>query len=71
MPSSYLIIADTSYGDSICMDLSTNDGNEAEIIKWNHESGNISSRWKRLIDWLMEEMEIGSMLVDYNGNDKD
>lgn len=70
MPSSYLIIADTSYGDSICMDLSTNDGNEAEILKWSHESGEVSSQWKRLIDWLMEEMEIGSMLVDYDGNDK-
>ncbi|MBP2661402.1 MAG: hypothetical protein H6Q69_4434 [Firmicutes bacterium] len=71
MPQDYLIIADTSYGDTICMDLSTNDGNEAEIVKWSHEDGDISNRWRRLIDWLMEELEIGAMLVSYDGSDKD
>lgn len=71
MPHDYLIIADTSYGDTICMDLSTNDGDEAEIIKWSHEKGELSNRWGRLIDWLMEELEIGSMLVNYDGTDKD
>jgi len=56
---------------NICMDLSTNDGDEAEIIKWSHEKGELSNRWGRLIDWLMEELEIGSMLVNYDGTDKD
>lgn len=71
MPTDYLIIADTSYGDTICMDLSTNNGDEVDIVKWNHEDGDISNRWKRLIDWLMEELEIGAMLVNYDGTDKD
>lgn len=71
MPAEYLIIADTSYGDTICIDLSTNDGNEAKIIKLNHEDGEVSNRWESLIEWLMEELEIGAMLVNYDGSDKD
>lgn len=71
MPEEFLIIADTSYGDTICIDLATNDGNDARIVKWSHEEGEISSSWKRLIDWLMEELEIGAMLVNYDGTDKE
>jgi cell wall assembly regulator SMI1 len=71
MPKSFLIIADTSYGDTICMDLETNNGDEATIVKWNHEEGEVTSSWKRLIDWLMEELEIWAMLVNYDGSDKE
>jgi cell wall assembly regulator SMI1 len=71
MPESFLIIADTSYGDTICMDLETNNGDEARIVKWNHEEGEVTSSWKRLIDWLMEELELGAMLVNYDGTDKE
>ena len=71
MPESFLIIADTSYGDTICIDLKTNDGDEARIIKWSHEGGEITNSWKQLIDWLMEELEIGEMLVNYDGTDKE
>jgi cell wall assembly regulator SMI1 len=71
MPEKFLIIADTSYGDTICMDLATNDGNEARIVKWSHEEGEISSSWERLIDWFMEELDIGAMLVNYDGTDKE
>lgn len=71
MPESFLIIADTSYGDTICMDLKTNDGDEARIVKWSHEEGEITDSWERLIDWLMEELEIGEMLVNYDGTDKE
>lgn len=69
MPADYLIIADTNYGDTICMDLSTSDDYEARIVKWDHETGEVADMWRRLIDWLMEELEIGAMLVDYDGND--
>ena len=71
MPEKFLIIADTSYGDVICMDLETNNGDESRIVKWNHEEGEITDSWERLIDWLMEELEIGEMLVNYDGTDKE
>ena len=71
MLDSYLIIADTSYGDCICMDLSTSDGVEASIINWNHELGEVDLSWNRLIDWLMCEMETGKMYIDYDGNEMD
>lgn len=71
MPQEYIIIADTNYGDTICLNLSKNDGSEAEIVKWSHEEAEVSNRWDRLIDWLMDELEIGSMLVNYDGSEKD
>lgn len=71
MPESFLIIADTSYGDTICMDLKTNDSDEARIVKWNHEEGEITNSWETLIDWLMEELEMGAMLVNYDGTNKE
>lgn len=71
MPKDYLIIAETNYGDTICMDLSTNNGNEAEIIKWDHENGEVSDRWNSFIDWLMEELDIGAMAVNYDRIDKE
>ncbi len=71
MPEEFLIIADTSYGDTICMDLETSNDIDARIVKWSHEEGEIVNSWERLIDWLMEELEIGAMLVDYDGTDKE
>jgi hypothetical protein len=65
----YLIIADTSYGDCICMDLSTSDRVEASIIHWNHELGEVDRSWNRLIDWLMWELEVGKLGIDYDGNE--
>lgn len=71
MPENFLIIADTSYGDIICMDLTTSYGIDARIVKWSHEEGEVINSWKRLIDWMMEELEIGAMIVNYDGTDKE
>ncbi len=71
MKNQYLIIADYSYGDLICLDMSRCDGIEAVVVKWNHEIGYVDEEWETLIDWLMEEMEVGGMIVDYEGNDID
>lgn len=71
MPLEYLIIADTNYGDPICIDLSTSDGNDAEIVQWSHEVGEVSRRWSSLIGWLMAELEEGSMIVNYDGSLKE
>jgi cell wall assembly regulator SMI1 len=71
MPKSYLIIADLNYGDAVCIDLDKSNGNDAEIIQWDHETGNVSRKWKGFVDWLMNEMEEGTELVDYDGEDKE
>ncbi|MBX4262261.1 SMI1/KNR4 family protein [Clostridium estertheticum] len=71
MPQTLLVIANTSYGDLICMDLRTNDGGDAMIVNWSHETGEITESWERLIDWLMSELEIGASLTNYDGSDKD
>jgi len=69
MPEDYLIIADKNDGDTICIDLNTSDSQDASIVQWSHETGLVSMRWGNLIDWLMDELEIGAMLVDYDGNE--
>ncbi len=69
MPESFLIIADTNYGDVICIDIASTDKTDTRIVKWDHESGEVSAEWNSLIDFLMSEMEIGAYLVDYDGND--
>ncbi len=71
MRSDYLIIADKNFGDTICIDISTSNGDDAEIIQWDHEIGEVSSKWEGLVDWLMEELEMGALHVNYNGSDKE
>lgn len=71
LPKEYLIIADTCDGDIVCLDLINNDGNEAKIIKWNQEEEEIVESWNTLSEWLMEEMEIGKLLINYDGSDKE
>ncbi|MFG6496133.1 SMI1/KNR4 family protein [Fictibacillus sp. UD] len=71
MPNSYLIIADMNYGDTINFDLQTSNGYDAKVIQWDKEMGDVSRSWDGLASWLMDALDEGSMLVDYEGNDKD
>jgi cell wall assembly regulator SMI1 len=71
MPDNLLIIADLNYGDSICFDLITNNGQDAEIVQWDNESKSVSRKWSGFKEWIMDVLEEGSMLVDYEGNEKD
>ena len=71
LPSEYIIIADTCDGDVICIDLNNSNINEARIVKWSHEEGKVVESWDKLIDWLMDEMEIGAMITNYDGTDKE
>jgi hypothetical protein len=71
MPKDYLIIANLNYGDLICIDLTTNDGIDADIVQWSHEEGVVSRRWSGIAEWLMDVLQEGALLVDYDGNEKD
>ena len=71
LPNEYVIIADTCEGDVICIDLNNSDIDEAKIAKWSHEEGEVVESWDKLIDWLMEEMDIGAMITNYDGTDKE
>ncbi|MDG5471422.1 SMI1/KNR4 family protein [Jeotgalibacillus sp. ET6] len=71
MPDHLVIIADLNYGDSICFDLKTNNGQDAEVVQWDHESKSISRTWSGFKEWIMADLEQGSMLVDYEGNEKE
>ncbi|MDT3429256.1 hypothetical protein J2Z22_004857 [Paenibacillus forsythiae] len=71
MPDRYLIIADLNYGDNICMDLDASDGYDAKVIQWNRETITVSRSWDGFVEWLMDELDEGAMLVDYEGNEKD
>ena len=41
------------------------------IVIWNHETGEFEDEWRNFGKWLEAEMEIGSMMVNYDGSDKD
>lgn len=71
MPSKYLIIADMSFGDNICINLESSNGYDAEIVQWDHENNCISREWDGLINWILEELEEISMIFDYDGNELD
>ena len=71
MPSCYFTIADTNYGDIICINLNNSDGQDSEIVRWSHESSKVSRRWDGLLEWLMDESSQGAMIFDYEGNLKD
>ncbi|MCP3742655.1 SMI1/KNR4 family protein [Rossellomorea sp. BNER] len=71
MPDKYLIIADLNYGDTICMDLEGGNEYDARIVQWDRESQTVSRSWDSFVEWLMDALDEGSMLVDYDGNEKD
>ena len=71
MTENLLIIADLNYGDSICFDLATNNGQDAEVVQWDNESKSVSRTWSGFKEWIMDVLEEGSMLVDYEGNEKE
>lgn len=71
MPSYYFTIADTNYGDIICINLNSSNGQDCEIVQWSHESGKVSKRWNSLLEWLKDELYQGVMMFDYDGNLKD
>lgn len=70
MPDQYLIIADSNYGDTICIDLMTNNIYDAPIIQWDKDMKDISRSWCGLVEWRMDKLEEGSLLVDYDGEEK-
>ncbi|MEK4936672.1 SMI1/KNR4 family protein [Bacillus pseudomycoides] len=71
MSDTYLIIADLNYGDTICIDLESSNGYDAPVIQWDRETHSVSRSWSGLVEWLMDTLDEGSMLVDYDGNEKD
>ncbi|HHP1115022.1 SMI1/KNR4 family protein [Bacillus cereus group sp. MYBK163-2] len=71
MPDTYLIIADLNYDDSICIDLESSNGYDATVIQWDRETHSVSRSWNGLVEWLMDTLDEGSLLVDYDGNEKD
>jgi cell wall assembly regulator SMI1 len=71
MPDTYLIIADLNYGDTICIDLESSDEYDAKVIQWDRETHSVSRTWSGFVEWLMDTLDEGSMLVDYDGNEKD
>jgi cell wall assembly regulator SMI1 len=71
MPNNLCIIADLNYGDVIAFDLSTNNGKDANVIQWDSETKSISRTWPGFSEWLKDVLEEGSMLVDYDGNEKE
>jgi len=66
----YLIIANTNYGNLFCIDLKESDDINAWIVTIEHETGEIS-KGLSLLEWLMYQMEIGEMLFEYNGDEKE
>ncbi|WP_257151624.1 SMI1/KNR4 family protein [Bacillus pseudomycoides] len=70
-PYPYLIIADLNYGDTICIDLESSNGYDATVIQWDRETNSVSRSWSGLVEWLMDTLDEGSLLVDYDGNEKD
>ena len=71
LPHEYLPIAILNYGDIVCIDLQKSNDYEAPVVQWDIESKEISRKWNRIVDWLMDALEEGAMLVDYEGNDKE
>ncbi|MFJ5772513.1 SMI1/KNR4 family protein [Psychrobacillus sp. NPDC093180] len=71
MTDNLFIIADLNYGDSICFDLNTNNVQDTEVVQWATENKSVSRTWSGFIEWLMDVLEEGSMLVDYEGNEKE
>jgi cell wall assembly regulator SMI1 len=71
MPIELLTIAHLNYGDSICIDLSKDSGFDAPVVQWDHETQCVSRTWGGFLEWLMDVLEEGSLLVDYQGNEKD
>ena len=71
MPNNLLIIADLNYGDSICFDLNMNNGQDAVVVQWDTQDRIISRTWEGFKTWLLDVLEEGSLLIDYNSSDKD
>ena len=65
-----LFIATMNYGDKICIDMSSSD-EIAKIMQWDIQTGEITKKWNSLRDWLSYCLEIGKMLVDYDGDEKE
>jgi cell wall assembly regulator SMI1 len=70
MQSNLLIIADTNYGDLICIELSQTAPNESGVIQWSHEEGGISQRWIDFTSWITVVLDEGQMMVNYDGTEK-
>ena len=69
IPDNLMFIATMSYGDKVCID--TAESSEfAKIVLWDFENMEISQSWMTLRDWLADELEVGRMLVDYDGTKK-
>ncbi|GKV56650.1 hypothetical protein NCCP2222_25970 [Sporosarcina sp. NCCP-2222] len=69
MTKNLFIIADLNYGDLICFNLNTSNGQDAVVVQWDTESKSVSRTWKGFKDWIMDVLKEGSMLVDYEGNE--
>ncbi len=71
LPSYLFAIAEENTGDIIGFDLRRTNLRDGVIVIWNHETGEFEDEWRNFGKWLEAEMEIGSMMVNYDGSDKD
>lgn len=53
IPSNYLIIAKTNYGDYICIDLNS----PYKVIQWAHENDELYCDWNNLEEWLTDNID--------------
>ena len=69
IPDNLMFIATMNYGDKVCIDVAES-SEFARIVLWDFENMEISQSWPTLRDWLVDELEEGGRLVDYNGTKK-
>jgi hypothetical protein len=67
-PKTHLIVGASSTGDTFNLDLESGEGDEINVVRWNHESAKPSRRWNTYEKWLDSEMKDGSKRFDYEGN---
>ena len=47
-----------------------NNGQDAVVVQWDTQDRIISRTWEGFKTWLLDVLEEGSLLIDYNSNDK-
>lgn len=67
----YLPIAETSYGDIICLDLANNDMVDPPVVTFDHELGEFNISFNDIKEWLSNEMANCFYFKNYDGTDKE
>ena len=71
VPDYIFILAITCEGNIIGFDLRRTNLNDGIVVCWDHESDELEEEWKGLEEWLNDEMDTGSMVINYDGTEKD